>query len=124
MDFTDTPEMAAFREEARAWLAENAPAFEVPDASRQGNLDSPKEMDLFRRWNEVKAAAGWSGIHWPEECGGRGLSRLHTVVYEMEESRYLVPRGSYLNVGWSFAAPTIMAFCSKEVKERMLPKVI
>ncbi|MEM9405472.1 MAG: acyl-CoA dehydrogenase family protein [Acidobacteriota bacterium] len=120
----DEAESESFRQKARAWLEQNAPAFEVPDASRQGNLDTQEEFDRYRAWNQAKAAAGWSGIHWPEHCGGRGLSRVHTVLYEQEESDFLVPRGSYLNVGWSFAAPTLMHYASEEVQAKLLPRIL
>ncbi len=124
MDFEATTEQEEFRNTARAWLRETAPRYEVPDPDRQGILDTPEELALFKAWNRTKAEAGWAGVHWPEECGGRGLTRLHTILYQTEEERYAVPRGDYLNVGTAFAAPTLLAYADEETQARLLPKIL
>ena len=123
MDFRRTSEQEAFASEASRWLQANAPDHEV-DPSRQGHLDTPEEVSRFKAWNHTKAGGGWAGVHWPVKYGGRGLTRLHTILYEIEESKYVVPRGQYLRVGPAFAAPTLMAYASEDVCARLLPKIL
>ena len=47
MDFNDTPEEAAFRAEARAWLAAHAPAHELPVGIK---IPDTEEADRGRAW--------------------------------------------------------------------------
>jgi alkylation response protein AidB-like acyl-CoA dehydrogenase len=123
MDFNDTPEQAEFRTEARAWLASTAPAFERGNTSRAGVLTSVEDLALAKEWQACKADAGWAGLHWPEEHGGRGLSSLHTVIYGEEESKYRVP-SAFFGIGLNFCAPTLMAYATPEQQHRYLPKLL
>lgn len=120
---TDPSDLDSFRARARAWLAVNAPAHEV-DPAEQGHLLTLEQFQRWQAWHHAKSGAGWAGLHWPEHAGGRGLSRQHAVVYELEEQAYTVPRGEYLNVGHQFAAPTILAYGSEETQRRLLPRIL
>ena len=97
MDFTDTREEAAFRAEARAFLAANAEpksgTFETWQ-SRFGDAGLQHAKDFQRK----KAEAGFAALAWPVDWGGRGLSPIYQVIYAQEETRYLVPRG-YFEIG-------------------------
>ena len=124
MESLDLREQEAFRARARAWLEASAKEHEVPVPNRQGNLDSPEEFARYKAWNAKKAGDGWAGLHWPKHLGGRGLTRVHSILYEEEESRFAVPRGDYLTVGPAFAAPTLMAFGNDEVNKELLPKIL
>ena len=53
MDFDDTPEEAAFRAEARAWLAANAPRESV---AREGIEVDAAQLSAARDWQARKAA--------------------------------------------------------------------
>ncbi len=53
---------------------------------------------------------------------GRGLEPIYTVIYQMEEANYIVPRG-YFEIGLGMAAPVLMAFATEEQKERYVPKM-
>ena len=92
MDFTDTREEAAFRAEARAFLAANAEpksgTFETWQ-SRFGDAGLQHAKEFQRK----KADAGFAALSWPVDWGGRGLSPIYQVIYAQEETRYLVPRG-------------------------------
>lgn len=118
-----TTSLDTFRAEARTWLAAAAPAHEV-DRTEQGHLLTEDQFRRWQAWHRTKAEAGWAALHWPERAGGRGLSRRHAVLYELEEQRYTVPRGEYLNVGHQFAAPTILAYGDEEVHQRLLPRIL
>jgi len=114
MDFNDTPEEAAFREEARAWLAENYRKLEqVAD-------NKPLEQGKF--WQKLKYDAGWACITWPKEYGCRGGSTIENVIWGQEESRYDVPT-SFFGIGQGMAAPTLMTWASEGDKQRYLPRL-
>ena len=112
MDFNDTPEEARFREEASAWLAENAPTDDTFRAL------SPLEQ--AKVWQKRKYDAGWACIGWAPEFGGRGASAIEEVIWRQEESQYDLPANFFL-IGQGMIGPTLMAWASDEDKARFLP---
>src|SRR5258707_9569873 len=71
MDFDFTPEQETFRQEVRAWLAENVPA----DLKGRGFASSRadvKEVERLRDWQRTLHKAGYVGMDWPAEYGGGG----------------------------------------------------
>jgi alkylation response protein AidB-like acyl-CoA dehydrogenase len=105
MDFNDTPEEAAFRAEARAWLTANAPAFELPAG---GHIEDAEEVRIGRAWQRRKYDGGYAGILLPKALGGRGGTIMEAVVFGEEEGRYRVPKGAYTGIGLGMALPTII----------------
>ena len=116
MDFEDSPQEAAFRAEARAWLAENAPEHEGVAHSRA------EELELARTWQKRKARDGWACIDWPKEYGGRGGTMVEAIIFAQEESSYSIPDAN-LGIGTGTCAPALMAHASDEIKERHLSKI-
>jgi acyl-CoA dehydrogenase len=112
MDFNDTPEEARFREEASAWLAENAPTDDTFRAL------SPLEQ--AKVWQKRKYDAGWACIGWAPEFGGRGASAIEEVIWRQEESQHDLPANFFL-IGQGMIGPTLMAWASDEDKARFLP---
>jgi alkylation response protein AidB-like acyl-CoA dehydrogenase len=80
MDFNDTPEEAAFRKEAAAWLDANADRL-PPGKRRTGGLDRDDLLPEAKAWQAKKADAGWACITWPKEYGGRGAPGIHSVIF-------------------------------------------
>jgi len=68
-DFTDREE--GFRKEVRGWLEANLPddlrgrAFAASRAGRD-------EVKKLRAWQKRMCEAGYVGLDWPREFGGRG----------------------------------------------------
>src|SRR4051794_211874 len=94
MDFDDTPEEAAFRAEARAWLDANAkPKVEAEQRINVmgGYRDDPESVAEAKRWQATLADACWAAIHWPRAYGGRDASGLESTVLFEELARYDVP---------------------------------
>jgi alkylation response protein AidB-like acyl-CoA dehydrogenase len=112
MDFNDTPEEARFREEASAWLDENAP---TDDAFR-----ALSPLEQAKVWQKRKYDAGWACIGWAPEFGGRDASAIEEVIWRQEESQYDLPANFFL-IGQGMIGPTLMAWASDEDKARFLP---
>ena len=114
MDFADTQEEAAFRQEAADWLKANAP-------SKQ-DLEGMDEIEAAKFWQKKKYDAGWACITWNKEFGGRGATAIQSVIWNQEESKYDVPQG-VIQIGQGMAAPTLMTWGQPEHHERYLPKL-
>ena len=115
MDFSDTPEEAAFRAEVVGFLQSHAQL-------RAGRLADPEIADdayvaRARDWQAKKAAAGFAGITWPERWGGRGGSPMQQVIYGQEEAKYALPRGVF-EIGLGMCVPTLMAYADGATAER------
>ena len=117
MDFNDTPEEAAFRKEVRAWLDANATRKSDDKQSFRARNDDPGLLRKAREWQAKKAAAGYARLTWPKEFGGRGASPILQVIYQQEESNYLVPLG-FFDIGLGMCIPTMMAYASPEHLKR------
>jgi alkylation response protein AidB-like acyl-CoA dehydrogenase len=108
MDFNDTPQEAAFRAEARAFLTANAkPKARTRPVLRQGGVDADG-VARCKAWQAKKADAGFAGLTWPKRFGGREASPILQVIYNQEEDDFVVPRGLY-EIGLGMCIPTMMA---------------
>jgi alkylation response protein AidB-like acyl-CoA dehydrogenase len=117
MDFDDTAEEAAFRAEARAFLAAHAPRkHAAAPPSRSRHIDAAFIAGA-KAWQAEKYAAGFAGITWPKRWGGRELSPLMNVIYQQEEEAFAVPRGVF-EIGLGMCIPTMMAYATPEQLER------
>ena len=120
MNFDDTPQEAAFRAQARAWLDANAPKeleeeLSTPAAEkRDGNLAASKA------WQKKKAEAGWSCLHWPKEYGGRGATPIERVIWQQEEGVFDKLSRPFA-IGQGMCGPTVMAYASEDQKREFLP---
>ncbi|ONF97722.1 acyl-CoA dehydrogenase family protein [Sphingomonas jeddahensis] len=125
MNFDDTPEEAAFRAEARAWIDANAPKHLHPILSGSGFGTSAEagEIDMLaeaKKWQKAKRDAGWACLHWPKEYGGRGASPMERVIWNQEEGVYAQLSFTFI-IGQGMCGPTVMAWGSEEDKQRLLP---
>jgi alkylation response protein AidB-like acyl-CoA dehydrogenase len=100
MDFNDTPEEAAFRAEARAWLAANAPLRARADSLlvNQETGDFSAELPRARAWQAAKFDAGFGAIAFPVEVGGRGGSAMQAMIFMEEEARFDVPATNHFMI--------------------------
>src|SRR6201989_3274555 len=88
MNFDDTPQEAAFRAEARAWIDANAPKELEAELSSSSlgriRLKHADIVEVGKAWQKKKSDAGWACLHWPKEYGGRGASPIERVVSRRE----------------------------------------
>jgi alkylation response protein AidB-like acyl-CoA dehydrogenase len=117
MDFNDTPEEAAFRDEARSFLEANAKLkAETRPVLRYGGVDADGVLRC-KAWQAKKADAGLAGLTWPKRFGGRETSPILQVIYNQEEDNFVVPRGLY-EIGLGMCIPTMMAYAADAQLDR------
>ena len=117
MDFDDTPDEAAFRAEARAFLEARRPRRDRNRImSRYGDVDAA-ELARAKAWQAEKAEAGFAGITWPRDWGGRGGSPMQQIIWNQEEANYEVPYNVFL-IGLGMCIPTLMAYPDRAALER------
>ncbi|MFL5892629.1 MAG: acyl-CoA dehydrogenase family protein [Solirubrobacterales bacterium] len=115
MDLTLTPEEEGFRDEVRSWLEENHPGPE-PDG------EEPKF--LFRRaWQRKMHEAGWAGISWPKEFGGRGATLIEQAIFSEEMARSKAPSPANV-LGLVMGGPVVIAHGTEEQKQRYLKPIL
>lgn len=117
MDLNFTEEDTAFREEVRDWLAANRPTEPCPPV---GNA----MRSYLLAWQRKLYEAGWAGIDWPKEYGGRGLSPVRQIIWHEEYARLDAPPVGCLFVGVNHAGPTLIAKGSEEQKSFHLPRIL
>lgn len=116
MDFRDTPEEAAFRKELRAWIEANSPGDIEPTPGRM-------DVEAAKAWSAKLYEAGYSGLTWPKEYGGRGAPYTHQAIYLEEVARAEAP--DHIGViGLGMAGPTIIAHGTDDQKSRHLAKIL
>ncbi len=116
MDFNDTPEEAAYRAEARAWLETNAPP---RTGAHDTGLDDPSNMEDCKAWQRRKADAGYACITWPKEWGGGGGAAWQSVIFGQEEARFETP-GNPFQIGLGMCVPTVMTSGNEVDKARFV----
>jgi len=116
VDLTFTESEAAFRDELRAWLAEN-PAGAQPAGDEDGAY-------AWRRdWQRRLHDGGWAGVHWPQEYGGRGASLMETAIFFEELGRARAPLPANV-LGLLLGGPTLMVWGTDEQKDRYLSPIL
>jgi len=106
MDFNDTPEEAAFRAEARAWLEKT---LGQPTARTGARPDSAEWLQTAKAYQAKKAAAGFVGLTWRKEVGGRELPPIFSVIFGQEEQKFQAPVAPFA-IGLGMCIPTVIAF--------------
>ena len=124
MDFEYGPEHEGFRKEFRDWLAANLPPELCLDDPADDRVASDREtFERRRQWQRTMHAAGWVGITWPKEHGGRGAGLIERVIWDEE---YAAARAPVLPgaMGLFLIGPTILQWGTAEQKRRHLPAIL
>lgn len=119
MDADGDEDLRQFREEVRTWLDENNPGDPPP-------LDTGGEVRTWAaEWQRKQYDAGWAGINWPAEYGGRGLSFSKQIVWFEEYVQAGLPVGrNCFVVALAHAGPTLITRGSEEHKARHLAPIL
>jgi alkylation response protein AidB-like acyl-CoA dehydrogenase len=115
VDLTLSDQEEAFRDELRAWLADNHPGRE-PEGDEAGFA--------FRRdWQRQLYEAGWAGVSWPQEYGGRGATLVEQAIFNEEVTRTQAPQLANV-LGLAMGGPTVIAHGTEEQKQRYLAPIL
>jgi alkylation response protein AidB-like acyl-CoA dehydrogenase len=119
VDLTFSPAEEAFRAELREWLRANVPV--SPPVAAQPSL--AEEVAFLRAWQRTLAAAGWVGLHWPREYGGRGATVIENYIFQEEMAAARAPE-IVNRIGVNLVGPTLIAHGTEVQKRRFLPKIL
>jgi alkylation response protein AidB-like acyl-CoA dehydrogenase len=115
MDLSLTPEQRAFRESLRSWLAANPPG-EMP-------AEDSSVFRWRRAWQKKLHAAGYAGLTWPRELGGRGATLIEQAIFHEEAARVGLP-GPFNVVGLELVGPVLIRHGSDSQKDRFLEPLL
>jgi alkylation response protein AidB-like acyl-CoA dehydrogenase len=115
VDLTLSPSEEEFRDGLRSWLEENHPG-EEPEGDEAA-------FEFRRDWQRKLHEAGYAGLSWPKEYGGRGATLVEQAIFGQETVRAKVPQP--VNVlGLVMGGPVVIAHGSDEQKERYLEPIL
>ena len=122
MDFDFTPDEEAFRKEVRQWLEQHLPD-DLRGRGFAASRADVEEIKKLRAWQKTMHEAGYVGMDWPREFGGRAAPITEMVILYQEmaraESPQLVNRG-----GVSMLGPTLMKYGTPAQQHRFLPRIL
>ncbi len=115
MDLTLSPKEEAFRDELREWLEANNPG-EEPEGDEAA-------FEFRKAWQRKLADAGWAGLSWPEEYGGRGATLIEQAIFNEEIVRAKAPQVANV-LGLVMGGPVVIAHGTEEQKQRYLKPIL
>jgi alkylation response protein AidB-like acyl-CoA dehydrogenase len=115
VDLRLSPQEEAFRDELRAWLAENDPGRE-PDGDEAA-------FEFRLAWQRTLHEAGWAGVSWPKQYGGRGATLIEQAIFNEEIVRSRAPQVANV-LGIAMGGPTVIAHGTEEQRQRFLGPIL
>ena len=107
VDFRFNEAEEGFREEVRAWLGEHLRG-EYAALGGGGGPADERGWDVRLAWEKELGEAGWIGLGWPKEYGGRGATIVEQGIFNEEYARANAPaRVSFFGEG--LLGPTLIA---------------
>jgi alkylation response protein AidB-like acyl-CoA dehydrogenase len=119
MEFRDTPEEAAFRQQVRTFIKDRLPG----DLRGLGmeEMDQEDTRDALKGWRKELSGNGWIAPHWPKEYGGAGMSPVEQFVYNEEMAEARAPQVG--GMGVQMIGPVLIRFGTPEQQKEHLPKI-
>ena len=117
MELKLSREDAEFRDEVRAFIAENYPQeMRVPNPE----TDLTKEQSML--WHRILYQKGWIAPLWPKQYGGTGWSITQRFIWEQETSR----AGTLPPLAFSvtMVGPVIYTYGNEAQKKKFLPRIL
>jgi alkylation response protein AidB-like acyl-CoA dehydrogenase len=118
--FTEAEE--EFRKDLRSWLDANLPQ-EMRRPEFWADKSDAEQFQIRRDWEAGKAKAGFAGIQWPTEYGGRGGTPGMKAIYDQEMAKANSPT-TVNPLGLTFLAPTVMHLGTEEQKKTIIPELL
>ncbi len=124
MSQTSQLELDEFRAEVSAWMKENKPAdpgFLLPQTFME--VGDEQVLEFLREWQHKMWSAGYLGVHWPQEYGGRSMNPAFQRIADQEMNRQAVPIAfNVIGLGW--AGPLLNAIGTEEEKKKYLKGIL
>src|SRR6059058_361031 len=118
VDFELSGPEKAFRDEVRTWLKANKPSGDAAVAEGQKAF-----IEGRRAWQKKLHEAGYVGITWPKEYGGRGAGFMEQLIFNDE--MILAKAPDPINViGLGMGGPVVIAHGTEEQKKRYLTPLL
>ncbi|MGN9782978.1 acyl-CoA dehydrogenase family protein [Nonomuraea sp. ZG12] len=102
--------LADYRRAARAWLVANTPSDDLP----QGDPIA-RAKDFMARLHD----AGYSGITWPRQWGGQGLTQAEERAFAAEATHFTLPLYVF-SIGLGMTGPTLVDRGTDEQRARFV----
>ena len=132
MDWADTPDQAAFRQQVKDVIEAKLPGYykrqlELGLEDPQGwigdrNSEDAEVSGAAVEWGDAISGEGWFAPHWPKEYGGAGLSPMEQFIYNMEMAEAGAPTVG--GGGVSLLGPTIIVHGTDEQKAKYLSGIL
>ena len=122
MDLNLTVAEEAFRQQVANWMKENLPR----EWKRPRFEVFPPDDDtavICRKWQEKLGAAGWLGLSWPTEYGGRGATMMEQVIFMAEAAAAGAP-APLDGMGLNMVGPALIEMGTPEQKARFLSPIL
>src|ERR1700685_182973 len=113
--------VAEFRRRARSWLEANAPGRAEADTA-DGEARAV-DVGAQKAFQAKLCDAGFAGLTWPEQYGGRGLTNAEQIAFSEEARNFRLPVSAFV-IGLGMPGPTILELGTEEQKKRYLPKLL
>jgi len=117
-------ELADFEAQCDAWFRENTvadPGFMLPLTFMEVSTD--QQFDFLQKWQNQVYEAGYIGMSWPAEYGGRGMhpefQRIATRIMKKYDAPIML---NAIGNGW--AGPLILDIGSEEQKKRYIKPML
>lgn len=111
MDLRYSTEDSEFRQQVRAWFEENLPKKKI------------ESFEERREWHRKLYDAGFIGMGWPKEYGGREARPMEQAIVGEEMARVNAPAGVN-GLGISIVGPTLIHHGTEEQKREHLQKLL
>ena len=118
MDVTFSKEDLAFRDEVRAFFADQMPE----DIRHKQDHGIELEREDMVRFQQLLHKQGWAGYNWPVEYGGTGWNVVQKYIFHREMAAANAP--VIVPFGLGMVGPVIYTFGNEEQKERFLPDIL
>ena len=122
MDLNLTPEALAFQDELRTWLGTN---LQRPwrEELRVAGATEDSLVELRRAWQRKLYQAGYLGMGWPAEWGGRGATEVEKAIFEAELAAADAP--PILNIlGIGLLGPALIHHGSEAQRRRFISPML
>ncbi|MFI6515998.1 acyl-CoA dehydrogenase family protein [Spirillospora sp. NPDC050679] len=105
-------DLDTYRRRARSWLEDRA-----------AGLPAEPGLDEARAFMADLYDAGYSGITWPAEYGGQGLSAAEERAFQQAARDVALPVGVF-GIGLGMCGPTLLSIGTEEQKRRYIPPLL